>query len=204
MRLKPRDNRFYDLFTTAAGNTLDGAVLMEEFLSVPQADRERVADRIKEVEHAGDDTTHEIMQALNTSFITPFDREDIAHLAGQLDDVLDALDDAAELTVLYRVDELPEAVKKQASILKEAAALTVEVMPRLRTLKDLEEYWISINDLENQADTVYRSLLAELFNDGGDAVRIIKLKEVIDQLEAAADAFEHVADVVQTIALKES
>ncbi len=204
MGLMPRDNRFYDLFSKAAGNTLAGAKLMEEFIALPLSERPRVAAQIKEVEHAGDDVTHQIMQALNTSFITPFDREDIARLAGRMDDVLDAFDDAAELTVLYRVDALPDAVWKQVSLLKEAAALTVDVMPKLRTMKGVEEYWITVNDLENQADTVYRSLLAELFNDGVDPVQMIKLKEVIDQMEAAADAFEHVADVVQTIALKES
>ncbi len=204
MRLTPRDNRFYDLFATAAGHTLAGAKLMQEFISVPPGDRPPIAEKIKQVEHAGDESTHEIMQALNTSFVTPFDRDDIAHLAGRLDDVLDAFDDAAERTVLYRVDALPEAVSKQVDILREAAELTVDVMPRLRTLKDLEHYWITVNDLENQADSVYRSLLAELFNDGVDAVQMIKLKEVIDKMEAAADAFEHVADVVQTIALKES
>lgn len=204
MRLTPRDNRFYDLFATAAGNTLAGAELMEEFITVPPADRPLIAQRIKQVEHAGDEATHEIMQALNTSFVTPFDRDDIAHLAGRLDDVLDAFDDAAERTVLYRVDKLPAAVAKQVSILKEAATLTVDVMPRLRTMKGLEDYWITVNDLENQADSVYRTLLAELFNDGVDAVQMIKLKEVIDKMESAADAFEHVADVVQTIALKES
>jgi len=200
----PRDTRFYDLFAKAAANTLAGAQLMEEFIGLPQDERARVAAQIKEVEHDGDDVTHEIMQALNTSFITPFDREDIARLAGRLDDILDAFDDAAELTVLYRVGDLPPAVSEQARILTQAATLTVDVMPRLRTLDNLEEYWIAVNDLENQADDLYRSLLADLFNDGIDPVQIIKLKEVVDQLEAGADAFEHVADVVQTIALKES
>ncbi|MGB8961951.1 MAG: DUF47 family protein [Pseudonocardiaceae bacterium] len=204
MRLTPRDTRFYDLFATAAGNVLDGAVLLAELFDTDREGRASVAERLKAVEHAADEATHAIMRALNTSFITPFDREDIARLAGQPDDVLDAMEAAADLTVLYRIETFPEAVTKQVAVLYEAAGLTAAVMPRLRTLRDLDSYWIAINELENRADQIYRGLLAELFNNGTDVIRMIKIKEVVDQLEGAADAFEHVADVVQTIAVKES
>lgn len=204
MRLTPRDTRFYELFADAAGNLLDGAHLLGELVEADPADRGAVAIRMKTVEHAGDEATHAIMHALNTSFITPFDREDIAQLAGQLDDVLDAMEAAADLAVLYRIHEIPGGVAEQVALLREAAELTVEAMPRLRTLRDLDSYWITINELENRADDVYRALLAELFNDGVDPVTILKVKEVVDQLEAAADAFEHVANVIQSIAAKES
>lgn len=204
MRLTPREPRFYDLFAAAAGNLLEGAVLLAELYEAAPEQRADVAERLKAVEHAGDDTTHAIMRALNTSFITPFDREDIAQLAGQLDDVLDAMEAAADLTVLYRIEDLPAAVVEQVDLLHQAAQLTVEAMPRLRTMRDLDSYWITINDLENRADQVYRALLAELFNNGTDPVRMIKVKEVVDELEAAADAFEHVANVIQSIAAKES
>lgn len=204
MRLTPRDTRFYELFGAAADNLLEGAELLGELVDAVPAERSVVATRIKAVEHAGDETTHAIMHALNTSFITPFDREDIAQLAGRLDDVLDAMEAAADLSVLYRIHELPRGVREQVALLRQAAELTVAAMPRLRTLRDLDSYWITINDLENQADDVYRALLAELFNDGVDPVTILKVKEVVDQLEAAADAFEHVANVIQSIAAKES
>lgn len=204
MRLTPRDTRFYELFGAAADNLLEGAELLGELVDAVPAERSVVATRIKAVEHAGDETTHAIMHALNTSFITPFDREDIAQLAGRLDDVLDAMEAAADLSVLYRIHELPRGVREQVALLRQAAELTVAAMPRLRTLRDLGSYWITINDLENQADDVYRALLAELFNDGVDPVTILKVKEVVDQLEAAADAFEHVANVIQSIAAKES
>jgi uncharacterized protein len=204
MRLTPRDTRFYELFGAAADNLLEGAELLGELVDTVPAERSVVATRIKAVEHAGDETTHAIMRALNTSFITPFDREDIAQLAGRLDDVLDAMEAAADLSVLYRIHELPRGVREQVALLRQAAELTVAAMPRLRTLRDLDNYWITINELENQADDVYRALLAELFNDGVDPVTILKVKEVVDQLEAAADAFEHVADVIQSIAAKES
>lgn len=167
-------------------------------------DRAAVAKQLKDIEHAGDDATHDILRAVNTSFVTPFDREDIAELAGKLDDVLDAMEAAAELAVLYRIDDLPAAMTEQVAVLMQASELTVEAMPRLRTLADLENYWVAINELENRADDIYRKLLAELFNDGTPPIVVIKTKEVIDQLEAAADAFEHVADVIQSIAAKES
>lgn len=204
MRLTPRDDRFYDLFVDAAKNVIEGAELLTQLVDSDIEHRTELAKRMKAVEHAGDNATHAILHQLNTSFITPFDREDIAHLAGRVDDILDAMEAAVDLAVLYRVEALPKAVGEQVDVLHKAADLTAEAMPRLRTLRDLDQYWITINDLENQGDQIYRKLLAELFNNGTDAVTMIKVKEVVDQLEAAADAFEHVADVIQTIAAKES
>jgi uncharacterized protein Yka (UPF0111/DUF47 family) len=204
MRLFPRDNRFYDLFVAAAANLPAAAGVLLELVDAPPAERPALAGRMHELEHAGDDATHTIMKALNTSFITPFDREDIALLTARLDDVLDYMDAAAELTVLYRIDDLPPGVRRQVTLLQRAAALTVEAMPRLRTFRDLDNFWITVNEIENTADEVYRSLLGDLFNSGHDAVTILKVKEVVDQLEAAADAFEHLANVIQSIAAKES
>ena len=108
------------------------------------------------------------------------------------------------LVVLYKIKELPHDIVGQVEVLERAAELTAEAMPRLRGLRDLSEYWIEINRLENQGDQVYRRLLAELFSGAYDALTVLKLKEVIDQLEAAADAFEHVANTVESIAVKES
>ncbi|NYI69021.1 DUF47 domain-containing protein [Spelaeicoccus albus] len=192
------------MFTDAAGNLLDGSVLLKELFDAEPGQRPEIATRLKAVEHAGDDATHAIFRALNTSFITPFDRDDIAQLAGQLDDVLDAMEAAADLSVLYQIQELPSGVDAQIAILHQASELTVDAMPRLATLQNLDSYWITINDLENQADQVYRSLLADLFNNGTEPLRLFKIKEVVDQLEEAADAFEHVANVIQSIAAKES
>jgi uncharacterized protein Yka (UPF0111/DUF47 family) len=204
VRLSPRDNRFYDLFVTAASNLPLAADVLLELVDAAPPDRPALAGRMHELEHAGDEATHTIMRALNTSFITPFDREDIALLTARLDDVLDYMDAAAELTVLYRIDDLPPGVRRQVGLLQRSAGLTVEAMPRLRTFRDLDSFWITLNEIENTADEVYRSLLGDLFNSGHDAVTILKVKEVVDQLEAAADAFEHLANVVQSIAAKES
>jgi uncharacterized protein Yka (UPF0111/DUF47 family) len=111
---------------------------------------------------------------------------------------------AADLVVLYRIGDLPEGVSAQVELLARMSELTAEAMPRLRSMRDLSEYWIEINRLENQADQAYRRLLAELFNNGKDPIAVLKLKEVIDVLEAAADAFETVAHTVEGIAVKES
>lgn len=144
------------------------------------------------------------MNRLNESFITPFDREDIYRLASNLDDVMDYMEAAADLIVLYQIDHLPKEVIRQVEVLERAAELTAEAMPRLRSMKNLNEYWIEINRLENQADQVYRRLLAKLFGGEYDALTVLKMKEVIDQLEMAADAFEHVANTIESIAVKES
>ena len=204
MRLTPRNTQFYDMFTAAANNALDAAVVLTQLMNADAAKRPELARQLTDLEHVGDHATHDIMRALNTCFITPFDREDIAYLAGRLDDVVDDIEAASDLTVLYRLGELPTAVHQQARLLEEAARVTSEAMGRLKTLQRLEDYWITINEIENRADAVYRALLADLFNSGSDVITMIKIKEVVDQLESAADAFEHVANVVQSIAAKES
>jgi predicted phosphate transport protein (TIGR00153 family) len=203
-RLTPQENSFYDLFATSARHLVDGAHELTNLLGVEHSEREAVAARMRDIEHDADDATHAIMRKVNSSFITPFDREDIYGLASHLDDCMDHMEAAADLIVLYRIGELPEGVSAQVEVLARMSELTAEAMPRLRSMHDLSEYWIEINRLENQADQAYRRLLAELFNNGEDAISVLKLKEVIDVLEAAADAFETVAHTVESIAVKES
>ena len=204
MRFSPRNNSFYGMFATSGQNLVVGASLLKELLGADPADRKAIAEKMRAAEHAGDDATHAIMRELNESFITPFDREDIYRLASSLDDVMDAMEAAVDLVVLYQIGELPPEIADQVDVLERAAELTAAAMPRLQGMKDLAEYWIELNRLENQADQVYRRLLARLFNGEYDALTVMKLKEVVDQLEAAADAFEHVANTVETIAVKES
>jgi predicted phosphate transport protein (TIGR00153 family) len=136
--------------------------------------------------------------------VTPFDREDIFQLASSLDDVMDHLDAAADFVVLYGLGDLPPEVTDQVAVLQRAAEVTADAMPRLRGVNGLEEYWIEINRLENEADQIYRKLLAKLFDGERDALTVLKLKDVIEELEAAADAFEKVAHTVETVAVKES
>jgi uncharacterized protein len=203
-RLTPQETSFYDMFLTSARHLVTGSQILTEVMGAPREDREALAHKMREAEHAADESTHEIMRRVNSSFITPFDREDIYALASSLDDCMDEMDAAVDLIVLYQLDELPERVSGQVEVLVRMAELTAEAMPKLRSMNDLTEYWIEINRLENQADQLYRRLLAELFKGDLKATAIMKLKDVVERLEAAADAFEEVAHTVESISVKES
>ncbi len=202
-RLTPRDDTFYELFALSARHLVDAAHELTAVLGASPEERVAIAERIHEIEHAADEATHELVRRVNGSFVTPFDREDIHGLASQLDTCLDHIDAAADLVVLCRLDGLPQALADQVEILTRMADLTAESMPRLRTLADLAGYWIEINRLENQADQVYRRLLADLLNDeSANPLHVMKVKEVIGELEAAANAFEDLANRVEGIAVK--
>jgi predicted phosphate transport protein (TIGR00153 family) len=136
--------------------------------------------------------------------VTPFDREDVYALASNLDDVMDYVEAAADLVILTGLGTLPAEMSQQVALLQRCAQVTAEAMPRLKTLKDLSDYWIEVNRIENEADKLYRRLLSRLYSGEFDALEILKLKEVADQLEEAADAFEQLANVIETIAVKES
>jgi len=205
LRLTPRETGFYELLSRSATNLVTGTNLLAELLGAAPSARADIADRMRRAEHEGDEATHAIMRALNTTFVTPFDREDIYRLASNLDDVMDFMEAAVDLVSLYELSELPAELAQQVEVLQQAAELTAAAMPRLRSMDNLADYWIEINRLENIGDKVYRRALAHLFNSGKyDAITVMKLKEVVDQLEGAADAFEHVAHTVETIAVKES
>jgi len=203
LRFRPVDTSFYDLFAQSAQHLVEGAALLAEML-VEGSDREAVAQRMRDAEHAADESTHEIIRRVNKTFVTPFDREDIYSLASGLDDVMDFMEEAVDLVVLYGVDQLPSELAEQVEVLQRCADLTAEAMPRLQTMKDLEEYWIEVNRLENAGDKSYRRILANLFSGKYEALEVLKLKDIVDSLEAAVDAFETVANIVEQIAVKES
>ncbi|AEG43172.1 DUF47 domain-containing protein [Isoptericola variabilis] len=204
LRLIPRDTTYFDLLAALAQHNVSGASLLAELLGAPRGERAEVAARMSEAEHLADDATHSIMRRLNQTFVTPFDRDDIYALASALDDCMDDMEEAADLIVLYKVDELPLRVSEQVQVLQRCAELTAEAMPRLHTLNALEDYWVEINRLENQGDKVHRKLIAQLFDEVTDPILLMKLKEIVDVLENATDGFEHVANIVESIALKES
>ena len=204
LRLTPRNASFFDLLAEQARHLVRGADLLSELLGAAKSERKAIATKLREAEHDADEATHTIMRNLNQTFVTPFDRDDIYTLAARLDDCMDFMEEAGDLVVLYQLDELPPLVIKQVDVLRRCAELTAEAMPRLRAMKHLTEYWVEINRLENEADRTYRRLVAELFNDGLEPIALMKLKDVVDALEAAADGFERVANLVETIALKES
>jgi len=204
LKLTPRDTVFFDLLTESAQHLVVGANLLRDLIPAERSERKAIFQRINEAEHQADEVTHTIMRRLNQTFVTPFDRDDIYMLASGLDDCIDFMEEAADLIVLYKVGELPPRVTDQVEVLQRAAELTAAAMPRLRGMKDLAEYWVEINRLENQADKSYRKLLVQLFEDVSDVIQLMKLREVVERLENAADAFERVANIVETIALKES
>jgi len=203
LRFKPADNTFYTLLTESATRLVEGADILAEMMG-ETADREDIARRMRDAEHQADETTHEIAKRVNATFVTPFDREDIYALASGLDDVMDFMEEAVDMTVLYEVAELPTELADQVDVLQRCAELTAEAMPRLQAMKGLEEYWIEINRLENAGDKSYRRILAKLFSGKYEALDVLKLKDIVDSLEHAVDAFEKVANIIEQIHAKES
>ncbi len=204
LRLTPRETGFYDLFTASADNLLEGARVLADLVTGSVENREVLAKQLRDLEHRGDDRTHEIMRKVNSTFVTPFDREDIYRLASRLDDVMDFFEAAGDLVLLYKLDVLPPEMHHMSEILVRGAELTASAMPRLKSLSHLSDYWIEINRLENDADKLFRRFVARLFGGDYDALTVLKMKEIAEELEAAADALENVADTVESIAVKES
>ena len=206
IKIRPTDDSFYEFFSRAADNLVKGTGLLSE-LSLPGADAMSIGERLVEVEHDSDSITHDLYNKINSSFITPFDREDIYRLGSGLDDVMDHLEAIGTFVYLYGLSSLPALPREMIEmidVLDQQAKLTSEAMPRLKSMRDLQDYWVECNRLENQGDRAYRMLLVRLFSGEYDALTVLKMKEVADELEAACDAFEHVANTVETIAVKES
>jgi predicted phosphate transport protein (TIGR00153 family) len=201
-RLRPVDTAFYDLFTESAQHLVIGAGLLAEMLA-DDADHPSVAQRMREAEHNADETTHGIVRRVNQTFVTPFDREDIYRLASGLDDVMDMMDEVVDLILLYEVKLLPPELSEQVAVLQQCADLTAAAMPRLQSMQSLEDYWIEINRLENLGDKNHRRTLAKLFSGEFKTIEVLKLKDIVEALEHAIDAFESVANTVEQIAVKE-
>ena len=203
LRLRPVDTSFYDLFSEAAHHLLTGAGLLAEMLG-EGADHADVARRMRDAEHLADETTHALIKRVNSTFVTPFDREDIYSLGSGLDDVMDIMDEVVDLILLYEVKVLPAELSTQVEVIQRCAELTAEWMPKLQSPQALEEYWIEINRLENVGDKNHRRTLAKLFSGEFKTIEVLKLKDIVESLEEAIDAFEKVANIVEQIAVKES
>jgi predicted phosphate transport protein (TIGR00153 family) len=203
LRLTPVDTVFFDLLALSARNLVEGAQLLAEMLHDGN-DRTQLAAAMRDAEHRGDEITHDIIRRVNSTFVTPLDREDIYRLAAGLDDVMDFMDAAVDSAVLYQVEELPAGVADLIDTIRRAAQVTADAMPRLRGMRNLDEYWIEINRLEHLGDQMYRKIIATLFNGSNDALTVLKVKDIVDQLEASLDALESVANTVEQIAVKES
>ncbi len=202
-RLIPRDEKFFDLFVALAITVRDAALAYQELVT-DFTDLTAKADRLRDIEHAGDDLTHETMRRLNTVFITPFDHDDIHRLTSRLDDVIDHIEAAGDQVVLYTIERpLPE-MKAQADVLVQAADVTLEAMKTLPKYDRLESFWHEINRLENDGDRIYRRAVADLFGGDHRAMDVMKWKAIIDEAEIALDTMEDVANLLEAIALKQS
>jgi predicted phosphate transport protein (TIGR00153 family) len=203
LRLRPVEASFYDIFAEQANMLVVGAGLLAEMLGDGN-DRVTIAKQMRDAEHLADEKTHEVVRKVNKTFVTPFDREDIYNLASGLDDVMDLMEEAVDLVLLYEVEKLPKEFANLVEVIQRCAELTAGAMPRLQSMKGLEEYWIEVNRLENAGDKSYRRILAKLFGGKYEAIEVLKLKDIVDSLEGAIDAFEGVANIVEQIAVKES
>jgi len=200
----PREHKFFDLFEQSAHNMVKAARVLKGLVDTWEDVRQSV-DEIADLEHEGDTITHQIMAQLHRTFVTPFDREDIAMLAHTLDDVTDFVHAAADAMLIYKIDHPSQRAKELADIIVQAASEVEVAVPRLRHRAELKQILgrcVEINRLENAADRVYRSALSELFDDATDMAQVIKWREIYEHMEAATDRCEDVANVLEGVALK--
>jgi predicted phosphate transport protein (TIGR00153 family) len=200
--LIPREVRFFDYFDQQSQHIIKAAALLHE-LAHNFADARAKTAAIKEIEHQGDRVTHEIVKKLNTTFITPLDREDIHALATRLDDVLDFIEAAAERLVVYRIKEPTSACRAMAEVIVKQTHSMDQAIKCLRTMDPgFHEHAVEVNRLENVADTLLRDSLAALFEEQGDPIEVIKWKEIYETMETVTDRCEDVANVIEGIILK--
>jgi uncharacterized protein len=200
-RLIPREERFYDDFTAMAQQIRHGAELLDQMMAPDKPIWDK-ADEIKEVEHKCDFLTHEIIQRLNRTFVTPLDREDIHALARSLDDVMDAIDASATIVRLYHIDSVRPGARELTRLVRDSAEQVVCAIQALEKRKGVAESAVEINRLENEADRAHQAAVQALFSDEKDAIVIMKWKEILDFLEEATDRCEDVANVLEGVVVK--
>ena len=197
----PQGREFFDLFEESSGLLVRAAELLDEMLRhFPE--RKDLAREIKAVENDADRVTHDVLQRLNATFVTPIEREDILQLASALDDVVDFTEESADLLVLYKIEAPMDQAQVLASILLDACRQIAQGMPRLRSFDSIAHYVVEIHRLENDGDRVAREAVASLFEGGIDPMVVIRWKDIFDRLEDAIDATERVADVLEGIVIK--
>jgi predicted phosphate transport protein (TIGR00153 family) len=200
-RLIPREEKFYSDFLALADELLRGSRLLESMLEGARPVWDK-ADEIKEVEHKCDFLTHEIIQRLNRTFVTPIDREDIHALARSLDDVMDAIDASATLIRLYRLDSVRMGARELARIISACAKEVRSALEALEQHKGLMTHAVEINRLENEADRMHQQAVSKLFEEERDPIAVMKWKETLDFLEDATDRCEDVANVIEGVVVK--
>lgn len=203
-KLLPKEHKFFEMFAASAAKIQEGVGLLQEMVEKFD-DLEARAKKIKEVEHEGDQLTHNTLAFLNSTFITPFDRGHIHALVTRMDDVLDGVDAAAHQLVLYKIDRPTDDFKQQVSILRRAVdvmRLTVEALEHMKKSRTVLDHCVEINTLENEGDTVFYAAMARLFEHQKDPVMVVKWKAIYENLEDTVDACEDVANIVETVVLE--
>jgi len=202
LKLTPHNREFFSLFVAASSNAVDISRLLVELLDgFPETGVELIR-RIKDAEHAGDRLTRSVVDLLNRTFVTPFDRDDIYRLAAALDDICDHVDESADNLVLFGVKVGPEEARAQANVILRAAVELADAVSLLDGFKDSSNQLITLRELEDEGDRLVRDAVAGLFRSGQDPISIIRWKDIYEQLEAAVDACENAADVLEAILVK--
>jgi predicted phosphate transport protein (TIGR00153 family) len=203
LSLLPRDRTFFDLFIEAGQNALHAARLLDEMIAA-WPDAGGLGRDILKAEQEGDRITHEIVKRLNSTFVTPIDREDIYGLATQMDDIVDYTEEAADFMGLYKIEAPMEQAGALTKVLVAACEQLAEGLGSLRDFKDLDKYWIEIHRLENEGDRISRDAVASLFSNGIDPMVVIRWKDIFAVLENAIDATETAAQIIEGIVIKNS
>ena len=201
--LLPRDRAFFDLFIEAGKNTVNAARLLDRMMNQWPEDG-GLSRQIVEAENEGDRITHEIVKRLNTTFVTPIDREDIYGLATQMDDIVDFTEEAADFLGLYKIEAPMEQATALTKVLVASCEQLAMGLENLREFKDLDKYWIEIHRLENEGDRISRDAVASLFSNGIDPMVVIRWKDMFAVLERAIDATETAAQIIEGIVIKNS
>ena len=199
----PRDRAYFELFEEPGRNAMLAAELLERLLENYPDSRE-LAEEILECEQEGDRITHDIIDRLNHTFVTPIDREDILALASALDDIVDYTEEVADYLGLYKIEAPMDQAIWLARVLKEASSQIAEAIPNLRGFRDISRYTVEVNRLENEGDRITREAVASLFDGGIDPMVVIRWKDIFERLEAAIDAAERAANIIEGIVIKNS
>jgi predicted phosphate transport protein (TIGR00153 family) len=202
LRLTPQKREFFELYARASANTVEIARLLVQLLESFPDDGDTLITQIKAREHDGDELTHEVVNLLNRTFVTPFDRDDMYRLASAIDDVCDHVDEAADNLGSWGVERVPQKARDQAQIILQATTRLDEAVRRLDGFRDSSDQLAELRELEDQGDALERDAVAELFRSTDDAKVIIRWKDIHERLEEAVDALENAADVLEAIVVK--
>jgi hypothetical protein len=202
VRLTPQKREFFELYARASANAIEIARLLVDLLETFPQDGDSLIAQIKEREHDGDRLTHDVVLLLNSTFVTPFDRDDMYRLASAIDDICDHVDEAADNLGSWGVERVPEKARSQAKVILEAARQLDEAVRRLDGFKDSSDQLRALRELEDEGDQLERDAVAELFATTDDAKTIIRWKDIHERLEEAVDALENAADVLEAIVVK--